>query len=292
MRAMILGAGGMLGHDLVATAFDAVFLSPFHRTELDITDTRALAAAVARVRPDVVLNAAAYTAVDAAESEPEAAFRVNAEAVGELGRIAARAGARVVHFSSDHVFDGTASAPYREESLTSPLNVYGTSKLAGEKALGGSGAAFLIIRTQWLFGVAGRSFPRTMWERATQRLPTRVVTDQLGRPTSTIDLARATWKLVLAAITGTVHVANAGQASWYEVAGRVFAAAGAPALLTPCRSDEYPTVARRPVHAVLDTARADALMGGPLPTWRDALERFLQELVSPTVGLPASPRSG
>src|SRR5438093_5506807 len=158
MQARIIGAGGMLGHDLVETAFDAVFLSPFKRTELDITDTRALAAAVARVRPDVVLNAAAYTGVDAAESEPEAAFRVNTEAVGELGRIAARAGARVVHFSSDHVFDGTASAPYREESLTSPLNVYGTSKLAGEKALCGRDAAVRIIRTMWLIRVAVRTF--------------------------------------------------------------------------------------------------------------------------------------
>ena len=292
MRAMILGAGGMLGRDLVATAPDGVGLSPFNRTELDITDHGALAAAFARVRPNVVLNAAAYTAVDAAESEPEAALRVNAEAVGKLGRMAAQAGARVVHFSSDYIFDGTANTPYTEDSIPNPLNAYGASKLAVERALEASGDQHVIVRSQWLFGLGGRSFPRTMWERAVQRQPTRVVTDQRGRPTYTIDLARATWNLVVSAVTGTVHVANAGEASWYEVAQRVFAQAGAPAALTPCRSDEYPTAARRPMQAGLDTTRAEALLGGPLPPWEDALQRFLQELVGPTVGRRASQRSG
>jgi len=162
MRAMVLGAAGLLGHDLVATAPPDMTLFPFPRADLDITDTEALAATVREVRPDVVINAAAYTAVDRAESEPEAAFRVNDAAVGELGRIAREAGARVIHFSTDYVFDGTSAEPYAEESPPNPLNVYGASKLAGETALRASGAPCLIVRTQWLFGAHGRCFPRTM----------------------------------------------------------------------------------------------------------------------------------
>jgi dTDP-4-dehydrorhamnose reductase len=292
MRVLILGAGGMLGHDLLATAPQDLDLFPFARGSLDITDTRAVAAAVADARPKVIINAAAYTAVDQAESESELAFRVNAEAVGELAKVAARAGARVVHFSTDYVFDGTANTPYTEDSLPNPINAYGASKLAGERALQQSGVEHLIVRSQWLFGLKGKSFPRTMWERATKRQPTRVVTDQRGRPTYTVDLARATWKLVGSAVTGRLHVANAGRASWYDIAQRVFAKAGAPAAVTPCRSDEYPTAAQRPIHAVLDTTLMEALLGGPLPPWQDALERFLGELVSPTVTRAASQRPG
>lgn len=275
MRAMVLGAAGMLGHDLVATAPPGVTLLPFPRAELDITDARAVAAAVVELQPDVIINAAAYTAVDRAESEPETAFRVNGAAVGELGRIAHAAAARVIHFSTDYVFDGAAAEPYTEESPTNPLSVYGASKLAGETALNASGAQRLIIRTQWLFGLHGRCFPRTMWQRATVGTASRVVSDQVGRPTFTVDLARATWTLAAREVPGVLHVANAGVATWYDVARRVYAACDAGQLLQPCPTSEFPTPARRPTRAVLDTARSEQALGGPLPRWEEALDRFM-----------------
>jgi dTDP-4-dehydrorhamnose reductase len=280
MRALLLGVGGMLGHDLAQAVPADVALTALPRAELDVTDQAALAAALARVRPDVVINAAGYTAVDRAEAEAEAAFEVNGAAVGELGRLAAHAGARVVHFSSDYVFDGSSKVPYREDDPPAPLSAYGRSKLAGERALEASGASYLIVRSQWLFGVAGRSFPRTMWERARAALDSRVVNDQTGRPTLTADLARAVWRLITLSAEGTLHIANRGSATWYDVAARVYAAAGVPGLVTPCRTTDYPTPAVRPAYSVLDTSRADKLLGGALPPWEDALARFLSELAA------------
>ena len=277
-RALILGAAGMLGHDLVATAPQGVALFPFPKTALDITDAGALAAIVAEARPDTVINAAAYTAVDRAESEPEVAFRVNGAAVGALGRIARQAGARVIHFSTDYVFDGTSAEPYTEESQPNPINVYGASKLAGETALRASGAHYLIVRTQWLFGARGRSFPRTMWERATARSPSRVISDQVGRPTYSVDLARAVWRLGARELTGVIHVANAGVATWYDVAQRVYAGCGADQLVQPCSTAQFPLPAKRPARAVLNTARSEQALGGPLPRWQDALDRFITEI--------------
>jgi dTDP-4-dehydrorhamnose reductase len=278
VRVLLLGAGGMLGHDLLATAPDGVDVVPLARRDLDITDYGGVERAVRDVRPDVIVNAAAYTGVDRAEAEPELAMRVNGEAVGELGRVAKAAGARMVHFSSDYVFDGTAERPYREDDPPHPVNAYGASKLAGETALRASGTEALIIRTQWLFGAHGRSFPRTMWERAARREPTRVVNDQFGRPTYTLDLATATWQLVGSGEGGLVHVANGGVASWFQVAREVFRHAGCSDLVQPCTTAEYPTPARRPRYSVLDTAAFERGIGAALPHWCDAVARFLAQL--------------
>ena len=278
MRAMILGAGGMLGHDLVAAAPPGIALFLYTRADLDITDKASLTARVAEAQPEVVINAAAYTAVDRAESERELAFRANAEAVGELGRIAARVGARVVHFSTDYVFDGTASQPYKEDSTTNPINTYGESKLAGEAALTHSGADFLIVRTQWLFGAHGRSFARTMWERARAGLKTTVVDDQKGRPTSTIDLARASWTLIRERASGLFHAANDGVATWFDVAEYIFSRLAKSDLLTPCTTATFPTPARRPLYGVLDLHKLETLLATPLPDWRSAVDTFLRRV--------------
>jgi dTDP-4-dehydrorhamnose reductase len=270
----------MLGHDLSATAPAGVEVVPVAHRDLDITDYPAVERTVREAKPDVIVNAAAYTAVDRAEAEPELAMRVNGEAVGELGRVAKATGARVVHFSSDYVFDGTAERPYREEDAPHPVNTYGASKLAGEAALRASGAPALIIRTQWLFGAHGRSFPRTMWERACRREPARVVDDQFGRPTYTLDLATATWQLVSRGDEGLVHVANRGVATWFQVAREVFRHAGYPMLAAPCTTSEYPTPARRPRYSVLDATRFERVTGAALPQWPDALGRFLAHLAA------------
>jgi dTDP-4-dehydrorhamnose reductase len=274
----------MLAHDVVAEAPAGVELVALPKAELDITDRAALHRTVIETRPDVVINAAAYTNVDGAEREPDLAQAVNGEAPGLIGRAARDAGALVLQYSTDYVFAGKAKQPLREDGPTAPLGIYGASKLAGERALAESRARHLIVRTQWLFGRHGRSFPRTMWERARSGTATRVVNDQTGRPTYTVDLARATWVLLTTAGRadahgeGVIHVANGGRATWYDVARRVFEAAGAAALLTTCTTQEYPTPARRPAWSVLDTTRYDRLSSAPLPPWEDAVDRFLNEL--------------
>ena len=277
-RVLLLGAHGMLGSELAAGAPVDVALRAADHADLDITHPDAVAAALDELRPDVVLNAAAYTRVDDAEREIDAALRVNATAVGELGRACAARGIRVVHFGTDYVFDGRSDRPYAEDAPTSPVNRYGESKLRGERALLESAAEALVIRTQWLFGVHGRSFPRTMWQRARAGQPTRVVADQTGRPTYTRDLADAVWRLVSRRMVGVVHATNAGRATWYDVARVVFDAVGRPELLEPCATSDYPTPAARPRYSVLATDRLERALGAPLPEWRQALERFLDQL--------------
>ena len=278
MRVLLLGAGGMLGHDLVATRPLGVDLIALSRADLDITDEESMRHRVAGERPEVIVNAAAYTMVDAAEREPDVAFRVNSRAVGALAGKAAAAGALVVHFSTDYVFDGTASLPYSEDAQPNPLNTYGASKLAGEVRLLQSGARYLLIRTQWLFGCHGRSFPRTMRERALRGERTKVVTDQIGHPTYTKDLAHSVWLLLSRGATGILHVANRGTASWFDVAARVFARAGPVDLLDGCATADYPTAACRPLRSILDTRRAQEFLPTELPHWEEALNRFLYEL--------------
>jgi len=247
--------------------------------DVDITDRAQVASALDAARPDWVINAAAYTAVDRAETERAAADAVNAVGPRFISEEAARRQIAVAHFSTDYVFPGTATSPYLESDPVAPANAYGESKWLGEEAVRASGAHALILRTQWLFGRAGKSFPRTMWERASARLATRVVDDQRGRPTYTRDLAAATWRLVAHRASGTVHVTNGGaDATWYDVAREVFARAGAESLVSPCSTADYPTPARRPAYSVLCTDRLERLLEAPLPDWRDALGRFLDEL--------------
>jgi dTDP-4-dehydrorhamnose reductase len=279
MRALIFGAAGMLGTDLVAAAPRGTSLVAVTRAEADVTDRAQLIAALNDARPDWVINATGYTAVDRAESERDLAESVNGVAPGVIAEEAARRGSAVVHFSTDYVFAGDAVSPYQEEDPVSPVNAYGASKQRGEEAVLARGAHALVLRTQWLFGRAGKSFPRTMWERATAGLPTRVVNDQTGRPTYTRDLAVATWRLIEQRASGIVHATNGGTAAtWFDFARAVFARAGAEALLSPCATADYPAPARRPKYSVLSTQRLESLLSGPLPDWRDALDRFLDEL--------------
>lgn len=275
MRVVLTGASGMLASALRVCAPEGVDLIALSRAELDIGDGAQVEQQVATLRPDVLLNAAAYTEVDRAESHSEVAARVNGLAPGLLGKAAARWSAKVVHFSTDYVFDGLAESAYGEAAATNPINVYGRTKLNGEIALRDSGARHLIIRTQWLYGPAGRSFPATMWMRACKGVPTRVIDDQTGVPTFTEDLARATWRLLER--DGILNVVNEGSTSWHGVAQRIFSAAGCAHLLSACTSDERPTPARRPVHSRLSTARLRAL-GETLPPWTDALDRYIARL--------------
>lgn len=283
MKVLLLGAHGMLGKDLLAIAPPEYQVTAATRAVADITDAGALRHLMDATGPDLVINAAAYTGVDKAEEDEATAQAVNATAPGELGRLAADRGARVIHYSTDYVFDGQKGSPYQESDRVNPLNVYGATKLAGERALLEACDRAVVLRTQWLFGLGGRSFPRTMADRARTGAATRVVDDQIGRPTSTEDLARVTWHLVdrIATVSDRIlHVANAGVTSWYGVARRVFVHFGAEKRLSPCASVDYPTPAVRPKSSLLDTSRLEALLGKPLPPWEDAIDRFLDQLAA------------
>ncbi len=286
MRLLITGAAGMLGTDvrLVADAagHDVAAMS---RTQLDITDADAASAIVAELRPEVIVNCAAFTNVDAAESDPDAAAAVNAVGAGNVADAAANTGAWVVHVSTDYVFDGAGTRPYLESDPTGPRSIYGSTKLLGERAVAlRSPKRHTIVRTAWLFGTAGPCFPTTMLKLAAERDTINVVDDQVGCPTFTGHLAEALIAFATAAAAaagpngggvrpplGIFHVAGSGQCSWFEFARETLARAGAAATVLPCTTDEFPRPARRPAFSVLRSAR-DAPV---LPDWREGLEEYL-----------------
>jgi len=266
----------MLAHDIVATKPADVALTTRSKAELDIRNAVAIESAIDESKPDWVFNCAAFTRVDAAEADRETAFAINAFAVERMAVVCAKRGARLLHFSTDYVFDGANSGFYSADDIPHPLNVYGESKLAGELAIQRSGVRYLLIRPQWLFGVHGRSFVGLMCERACARQTTRVVADQLGCCTYTVDLARATWELIGRA-EGIVHVANRGKVSRYALAARIFAHFGAQSFLSPCSVEEFGSTTRRPANSALSVRRAEQLLGREMPVWDDALHRYLSE---------------
>lgn len=273
----------MLGTEMCATAPIGTSVVALDVADADITDRDQVASALRNARPDWVINTAAYTAVDRAEIERETADAVNGLAPRYIAEESARLGIAIVHLSTDYVFPGTATKPYEEGDPVAPVNAYGVSKLRGEEGVLSSKAHSLVVRTQWLFGRGGPSFPRTMWERAAAGLPTSVVDDQVGRPTYAGDLAVAIWRLVERRASGIVHAASGGPAvTWFQFAREVFVRARAEALLSPCTTEEYPTPSRRPAYSVLSTHRLESLLSGPLPDWRDRLRRFLHELTLPS----------
>jgi len=281
VKALVTGAGGQLGRALQATAPAGVDLTALDRAALDIGDAPAVAARVYAIAPDLIINAAAYTAVDKAESDGAAARRINAEAPGRLATAAAAIGARFIHVSTDFVFDGTSGAPYRPDHPTAPLGVYGATKLAGEQAVQATHPTALIVRTAWVYGDTGHNFVRTMLRLMAERDEVRVVADQIGTPTYATGLARALWALDAAGATGIHHWTDSGAASWYDFAVAIQEEALGLGLLAravpvvPIATSAYPTPARRPSYSVLDKSAAVALVGGPAPHWRVHLREML-----------------
>lgn len=269
-RYLIAGAGGMLGHDLQA-ALAGREVRALGRDALDITDAASVAAAVRDV--DVVLNAAAYTAVDAAETDEDAAYLLNATGAGNLARAASDAGARFVQVSTDYVFHGDADAPYAEDAPLDPLGAYGRTKAAGERLVRAAHPGAHIVRTAWLYGEHGTSFPRTMLRLAADREVVLVVTDQLGQPTWTADLASAIVTLLDAdAPAGVYHGTNSGQASWYDFARATFALAGLdPERVLPTDSAAFVRPAPRPSYSVLGHDAWTRVGLSEPRGWREAL---------------------
>lgn len=283
MKALVAGAGGMTGAELVrqASALDWS-VSAFTKDELDITDGSEVDGAVARVKPDIVFNAAAYTAVDAAESETEIAMAVNAAGAGNLARAAHVHGAAIVHISTDYVFDGESSEPYQPGDRVAPINVYGESKLAGEIAVAEACERHVIVRTSWVYSYEGKNFVRTMLRAAAEGRALRVVNDQHGCPTSSADLAgaliRVGEQIAKATVNGTYHFCNSGQTTWFEFAKAIFESHPNPPRITAVSSSEFPTAAKRPAWSVLDTTSFERTFGLTPRHWRDALSDTLKRI--------------
>jgi dTDP-4-dehydrorhamnose reductase len=286
MKALIAGAGGQLGQALlraVPAGAEAVALG---RAELDITRSDALAEAMQKHRPTVVINASAYTAVDRAESDSQAAYATNAEAVGALARACADRRARFVHVSTDFVFDGSSGRPYRPDDATAPLGVYGASKRAGEQQIAATEHLdWCVVRTAWVYAATGKNFVLTMLRLFNERPVVRVVADQVGAPTSADSLAQCVWRAAAANdVRGILHFTDAGVASWYDFAVAIYEEATQLGLLTkpvdvqPIRTQDYPTPARRPSYSVLDVSATSAALGLTPVHWRTNLRKVLREL--------------
>jgi dTDP-4-dehydrorhamnose reductase len=271
---LLTGAGGQLGRAAVRV-FTRHQLAARTHAELDVADPAAVEAALAELRPDAVLNAAAYTAVDAAEDDREAAYRVNEAGPRVLAEATARRGLPLLHVSTDYVFDGEKGAPYVESDPTHPLSVYGASKLAGEDAVRRANPRHWIARTAWLYGPAGKNFALSIRAAAARERALRVVDDQSGSPTYAPHLAAALERLLERAEHGTFHLANAGVASRFEFAGALLQALGSGAKLEPVPTSAWPTRARRPRNTALASERA---LGIALPDWREGVLRWAADL--------------
>lgn len=278
MRLLLTGRNGQVGAELEPRLARLGELVALGRSELDLSDPVAIRARAREVRPDVIVNAAAYTAVDRAESEPELASAINGVAPGVLAEEAKRLDALLVHYSTDYVFDGTKAGPYTEEDVPNPLSVYGRSKLEGERAVRASGCRHLILRTSWVYASRGHNFLLTMLRLGAERPELRVVGDQRGAPTWARDIADATVRLLADPPAGLFHLTAAGATTWYGFACEIMRLAGLTPLVHPIRSDEYPAAARRPANSVLDTGRLRAAAGIVMPAWDESLVRCLAEI--------------
>lgn len=281
MRALIVGGNGQLGRALAASAPAGAEIASHDIATLDITDRAAVDARVAEMAPDLLLNAAAYTAVDKAENDEQAAYAVNATAVGVLAAAARAGGARFVHVSTDFVFDGRSGSPYAPDMTPNPLGAYGRTKLAGERL---AGVDALIVRTAWVYAPTGGNFVRTMLRLMAERPEVRVVADQIGTPTYAPALAAALWSLAGQGVRGIHHYTDSGVASWYDFAVAIQEEAIATGLLArevrviPIATDEFPTPARRPAYSVLDTRSTVTALGRPAPHWRVNLREMMRTI--------------
>jgi dTDP-4-dehydrorhamnose reductase len=282
MRALVTGAGGMGAREIVTSAENRNHdITALTHAELDVCDAAAVGAVVASVRPDVIINCAAWTDVDGAESNEAAALAVNGTAPGLLAAAANSAGARLVHISTDYVFDGRSARPYVESDETAPRSAYGRTKLAGEEAVSSAGGPHAIVRTSWLFGAGGRNFVATMLRLAAEgRSEVSVVDDQIGCPTFAGHLAAALVEIAERRLDGIMHVAGAGQCSWADFAAETFSQSGTQCNVRPVSTAEFtrsatgPRPAQRPQHSVLVSERADVPR---LPPWQDGLAAYLTE---------------
>lgn len=293
MKILLLGASGQLGTELNRQLLLIAEIKAYTRSELDITDTQAVIETISSFKPNVIVNAAAYTAVDNAEEEKSLAYAINSDAVAVLAQQAAKQGAWLIHYSTDYIFDGEKTAPYTEMDAPNPINVYGASKLAGEEFIAASNCNHFIFRTTWVIGKDGRNFAKTILRLATQRDSLSVINDQYGVPTSpslitnvTIDAIRAI-KQQKAWPSGAYNLAPLGVSTWYEIAQTLIIMAkenGVPLTISAedilaITTDEYPTPAKRPLNSQLETQKLSQQLSFHLPHWKDDFSAVAAEVI-------------
>jgi len=289
-RILLLGAGGQLGMQLKQALTGKVELTALARTELDFTDADAIRAAIRSANPEIVINAAAYTAVDKAESEPEQAHLVNTVAPGVIAEELAKTNGWLIHYSTDYVFDGSGTKPWVETDATGPLGVYGQAKLDGELAIAATGCKHVILRTSWVYAAEGRNFLHTMLRLGRDRDQLKVVDDQIGAPTTAEALTEATQAVLnhfstnaeASAATGVYHLACAGETSWCGFAKAIFAEFASkqkPPEVLPIPTEAYPTPAKRPRNSRLNCGKFTRQFGFQMPAWQDALHQVAQSML-------------
>ena len=282
MRLLITGARGLLGTELVDRASRLGL--EVHATdidEMDVTDRGAVESVVGSLEPEVILHCAAYTAVDRAEAEPDAAMRLNRDGTRNVARAAAKAGSLLVYLSTDYVFDGGKRSPYLPEDPPNPQGAYARSKLAGEEETAAAGGEWLMVRSGWLYGSGGKNFVDTILGMAEERGSVKVVSDQKGRPTWAGSLAPTVLDLLATGARGVYHAADRGEATWLELAEKALALAGIEAVVVPVSTEEWGAPAPRPEYSVLDLEKVESLLGRAMPRWEDSLRHYLEEGLSP-----------
>jgi dTDP-4-dehydrorhamnose reductase len=290
LRILVTGRDGQVGRELASTMAALGEVTATSRADLDLVSDDSIRVVVQAVKPHILVNAAAYTAVDKAESEPELAWRINADAVASLAAEAKTVGAAMIHYSTDYVFDGTKTSAYREDDATHPLSVYGKSKLAGEQVLADAGIPWLVLRTSWVYGAQGKNFLLTILRLAQEKPELRIVADQTGAPTWSRDIATATAAITAKwqadnARSGVYHLTASGSTTWYRFATRAVellaqahpGACGSLARLVPISTAEYPTAAARPHNSQLDSEKLAREFGVRLPEWDRSLAEVMEE---------------
>jgi dTDP-4-dehydrorhamnose reductase len=282
MKILLIGKTGQVGGELNNILKDMGEVVFVERKQLDLSKIDSIEPTVLDIQPDIIINAAAYTAVDKAEEEPDLAMTVNGVAPGVLAEAAKKVGARLIHYSTDYVFDGRSDIPYREEDATCPLSIYGESKLAGEKSIAEAGAPYLIFRTSWVYSLQGKSFLRTIKKLAAEKDTLRIVDDQIGTPTWAGSIALATRKILEQCVrdnsepslSGVFHLTCQGQTSWHGFAKEILDLSGASqsTQLLPIPTSDYPTPADRPLYSVLSNDKLEKAFAFKMPHWHDALK--------------------
>jgi dTDP-4-dehydrorhamnose reductase len=292
MRVLVTGVTGQVGGALLGALNGEANVVAAPRAVLDLAQAETIASALDRIAPDLIINPAAYTAVDRAEDERDLAYRINGQAPGRIASWAANRGVPLIHLSTDYVYDGSGERPWREDDATGPLSVYGASKLAGEDAIRAAKGPHLIIRTSWVYAAKGTNFLRTIARLAAERPELRIVADQIGAPTSAQVIAGSIARMIatpelvgrFGAANGLVHLATSGETSWHGFASAIvdgLKARGAPLkaqAIVPIRTEDYPTKAKRPGNSRLDLTRAQRMFGVTTPHWEQALAAELDVL--------------
>ena len=281
MKILITGSSGMLGADLVdllkASLDPNLEVIEAPHEALDITLEDNVSVFISSHTPDIIVNCAAYTNVDKCETEREAAFNVNALGPKYIAAAAKKCGARLIQISTDFVFDGNGNSPYTEEDQTNPLSEYGRTKLEGERNIQNHSDSYLIVRTSWLFGHNGVNFPAKMLELAEHNKELSIVTDEIGSPTYTPDLAKALWTLIKQGSEGIINVSNDGCCSRYELAEYIFEAMGYKIKMNPIKSSEYKRPAKVPLNSTLNCQRLNTITGEQMRPWKEAVEAYLNK---------------